>query len=74
MGSRMTIRDLLALTPNERIRFVEAIRDSIVEFPGGPKLSDAQRRELDAHFDAFRSDPDADLSWAMVKTRVIANA
>jgi putative addiction module component (TIGR02574 family) len=70
----MTIRDVMALSPTERAQFMAAVAECIEVAPETSRLSDAQRRELDAHLDAFSGDPDAGLSWAMLKTRIIPNA
>jgi putative addiction module component (TIGR02574 family) len=74
MGSKITISDVLAMSPAERILLVEAIWDSIAEFPEAVELTEAQRQELDARIEAYRSDPAAGSLWDLVKTRITHSA
>jgi len=48
MAAGLSIGDFLALSVAERILLVEDIWDSIASVPEAVKLTEAQRRELDA--------------------------
>jgi putative addiction module component (TIGR02574 family) len=70
MASGLSINDVLTLSVAERILLVEEIWDSIVRFPEALELTEAQRRELDARFDAYQKDPAAGSSWEAAKARI----
>jgi len=70
--SKISVADVLDLSVAERIQLVEDIWDSIAAVPGNPKLTDAQRVELDRRLEAHREDPDSGSPWDVVKQRVLA--
>ena len=70
MVAKLPISDLLSLSVAERILLVETIWDSIADFPGAVKLTEAQRHELDARLEAFHRDPTAGSPWESVKSRI----
>jgi putative addiction module component (TIGR02574 family) len=47
MANPITMKDILALSPAERIQLVEDIWDSLAEFPEAITLTEAQRQLLD---------------------------
>jgi putative addiction module component (TIGR02574 family) len=71
MPRKVSIADVLELSPAERIRLVEEIWDSIANVPESVELTDRQREELDLRLDAFRRDPGAGDPWSVVKARIM---
>ena len=71
MSKKVSIADVLELSPAERIRLVEEIWDSITDVPESVQLTDAQRVELDSRLDAYRRDPSAGDPWSAVKARIM---
>ena len=70
----MTIGHLMALSPAERVRFLESIRESLAEFPRRMHLSEAQRRELDAKLDVLRKEATEGSLWGFVKAGIVHDA
>jgi putative addiction module component (TIGR02574 family) len=70
MANRMSIADILTLSPAERIKLAEDIWDSLVTEPEALALSDDQRQELDARLEAYQSNPNAGSSWRTVLARI----
>jgi putative addiction module component (TIGR02574 family) len=70
MPDRISMADVLALSPAERIQLVEDIWDSLVVMPEALPLTDAQRQELDARLEAYRVDPHAGSPWKTVLARI----
>ena len=64
------LAEALALSPAERILFVQDIWDSIAADPGSVALSEAQRQELDARLAAHEQHPQAGAPWEDVRSRV----
>ena len=59
------------MTPEQRLRHVQALWDRIAENPDDVPVTDAQRDELDRRLAAHRADPDAALPWAAVKRDIL---
>lgn len=59
---------------NERIGLVEAIWDTIVAEPDQPKLSEAQKQELERRLAAHLASPEDVVSWEQVKAQALARA
>lgn len=62
------------LNPEERLRMIEALWDSLSEQPGNVPLTDAQRQELDRRLDDLeRSGPEG-IPWdevlQQIRTRI----
>ena len=53
------VAEILALPLEERVEFVEAIRDSISSVPEALPLTESQKEELDRRLAEYESDPDA---------------
>ena len=70
MSKKVSISDVLELTPAERLQLVEEIWDSIASVPESVEVTEAQRQELDRRIAAFRADPTAGDPWEVVKARV----
>jgi putative addiction module component (TIGR02574 family) len=64
---------LLQLPVEERLRLVEALWDSIAEFPEALELTTAQKQELDRRLAAYEKDPKAGVPWAELKQRLLAS-
>ena len=60
------LKEILDLSPAERIQLVQDIWDSISEFPGTSELSDEQKIELDSRLAELESNPQIGLSWEEV--------
>jgi len=73
MNSPAKISDLPSLSPEERIRLVEQIWDSIAQVPEAVELTEAQRRELDARLESYRNNPQDGSPWDVVKSRLSKN-
>lgn len=64
------VAEILALPLEERVEFVEAIRDSISSVPEALPLTEWQKEELDRRLAEYESDPDAGSSLEEVFARV----
>jgi putative addiction module component (TIGR02574 family) len=71
MVRKITMSDVLVLSPAERIQLVEDIWDSIAEVPEAVPLTEAQRMDLDARLAAYHADPGAGSKWEEVKARIL---
>ena len=69
--SKISIADVLDLSVAERIQLAEDIWDTIPKASEAPKITDAQRAELDRRLEAHRKNPDAGSPWADVKARIL---
>jgi len=72
MISDVELSSILKPPVSERIRFVEAIWDSITEHPEAISLGDAEREELDRRFADYLRNPDAGSPWSEVKARIVS--
>ena len=70
MAKKISISDVLALTPAERIELVGQIWDSIASEPESVELTDAQREELERRLAAYHVDSAAGDPWEIVKDRI----
>jgi putative addiction module component (TIGR02574 family) len=58
------------LSPEERLRLIEELWDSLTETPGAVPLNDAQREELDRRLDDLeRSGPEG-IPWDQVLEQI----
>jgi len=58
------------ISPEERLRMIEELCDSLSEQPGSVPLTDAQRQELDRRLDDLeRSGPEG-ISWEEVLEQI----
>ena len=61
----------LSLSPDERLRLIEQLWDSLVDERGNTlALSPEIRAELDQRLDAHRANPNETLSWSEIQRRV----
>jgi len=65
------IMDFSQLTVAERIQLAEDLWDSISEAPETLSLTDAQREELERRLQAYRSEPDATISWESLRQELL---
>ena len=68
---KISLADVLDLSVAERIQLAEDIWDTIPKASEAPKITDAQRAELDRRLEAHRKNPDAGSSWEDVKARIL---
>ena len=68
----VNLSEVLKLPLTERLKLVEAIWESIAEFPQALELTDAQREELDRRLEDYESDPDAGVPWSEVRARLLS--
>jgi putative addiction module component (TIGR02574 family) len=57
------LKEILDLSPAERIQLVQDIWDSISEFPGTSELSEEQKNILDRRLAELENNPHVGLSW-----------
>ena len=69
--SKISLTDVLDLSVAERIQLAEDIWDTIPKASEAPKLTEAQRAELDRRLETHRKNPDAGSSWEDVKARIL---
>lgn len=67
----ISLTDVLTLPVAERLKLVEAIWDSIAEFPEAIQLTPAQQAELDRRLDHYLSNPVSASPWPEVKARIL---
>jgi len=67
---KISMADVVALPVAERLRLVEAIWESISQFPDQVPLTPEQCAELDRRLLAYEQDRDAGDSWAAVRGRL----
>ena len=72
--SKISIADVLELSVADRIQLVEDIWDTIPQASEAPKLTDAQRGELDLRLEAHRKNPAAGSPWEDVKARILGRS
>ncbi|HTO83116.1 MAG TPA: addiction module protein [Methylomirabilota bacterium] len=70
--ARIELSELLDLPVSERLRLLEAIWDSIAEWPGTLPLTDAEREELDRRWVEYAKNPIAGSPWPEVKGRLLS--
>ena len=68
----VNLSELLQLPVEERLKLVEALWESIAEFPEALQLTPAQKQELDRRLAAYVRDPDAGVPWPELKARLLA--
>ena len=69
----VNLSELLQLPVEERLKLVEALWDSIAEFPEALELTAAQKQELDRRLAAYEQDPEAGVPWSELKARLLAS-
>lgn len=70
MDPKLSMDEIFALPPDERIRLVEAIWDSIAAEPEAVPVTDAQKREIQARLEEYRRDPSIAIPWEVARTRL----
>jgi putative addiction module component (TIGR02574 family) len=70
--NKATLRkELMELSPAERLEFVEELWDSLAP-EDLPPLTDEQMRELDRRYDSLVRDPARGSSWEDARSRLLA--
>jgi putative addiction module component (TIGR02574 family) len=72
MDITTTLKQITALSIQDRIRLVQAILDSIAAEQDYLDLTDSQKQELDRRIDDYEANPDNVLTWEEVKASVKA--
>ena len=70
--SKISLVDVLELSVAERIQLAEDIWDTIPKTSEAPKLTDAQRAELDRRLEAHQKNPKDGSPWEDVKERILS--
>ena len=63
--------DIHSLKPDERLRLIGDLWDSLRETPADVGLTEAQRAELDRRLDALESGRAKLVSWDEIKARLV---
>jgi putative addiction module component (TIGR02574 family) len=70
MRHKSLLDDVLTLSPQERLRLLEAVWDSLSADPSAIELTDAQRQELDERLRRHEENPRQGVSWDEVKHHI----
>lgn len=65
--------ELLELPATERLQLVEALWDSLVEFPEAVPVSVEVREELDRRLAAYYANPSSARPWAEIKAELFGS-
>jgi putative addiction module component (TIGR02574 family) len=74
MDITTTLKQIVALDIQDRIRLVQGILDSIAAEQVDLDLTEAQKQELDRRIDDYEANPDNVMTWAEVKASIKARA
>jgi putative addiction module component (TIGR02574 family) len=69
----LSTEDIQALSPDERLRLISALWESLVDSPEDVPLTDAQRQELDRRLDRYQRGLTRLHSWEDVRARIERN-
>ena len=69
--SVINISEVIKLPVQDRIRIVEAIWDSVAEYPEQVALMPWQTEELDRRFAAYQANPSEGIPWEEVKSHIL---
>jgi putative addiction module component (TIGR02574 family) len=72
MSSLMASLGIDRMSPAERIQLVGELLDSLERDAEPPRLTEAQKQELDRRLAALDANPGAVSSWEEVEARVLA--
>lgn len=72
MDITTTLKQITALSIQDRIRLVQAILESIATEQDYLDLTDSQKQELDRRIDDYEANPDNVLTWEEVKASIKA--
>jgi putative addiction module component (TIGR02574 family) len=67
----MSTIDLAKLSPEERLKLLEQLWDSLSETPEAIPMTDAQRAELDRRLDDLDRDGPVGIPWNEVLDRIL---
>ena len=68
------MREIRALSVEERIELADAIWDSVEEDGEDCDLTDAQKRELERRLAAYEANPDDVIPWEVVRQKLQAKS
>ena len=67
---RMSTIDITRLSPEERLRLLEVLWESLTPTPEAVPLTDAQREELDRRLDELDREGPIGIPWEEVLSRI----
>ncbi len=70
MDLSATLTEIRAMSPEDRIRLVQAIWDTIAADQDHPDLTEAQKQELDRRIAELDASPENVLTWEEIKAHV----
>jgi putative addiction module component (TIGR02574 family) len=70
MDITVTLKEITALSIEERIHLVQAIWDSIAVEQSYPDLTDGQKQELEHRIIDYEANPDDVLTWEDIKASI----
>jgi putative addiction module component (TIGR02574 family) len=70
--NKALLKELMELSPEERIQLAEDLWDSIAQ-DELPPLTDAQKKEIDRRIDEHERDPSTALPWEEVRKWLWSN-
>lgn len=70
MDFTATLNEIKSLSIEERIRFVQAIWDSIAAEQTYPDLTAAQKQEMDRRINDYETNPDNVMTWEEIKASI----
>ena len=66
------LSEVLKLSIQDRIIFVEDIWDSIAKVPESVELTEPQKKELDRRLKEYHKNPDVGSPWDEIKSKLLA--
>ena len=63
--------DIEKLSPEQRLRLIEELWESLRKTPGAIPLTPAQKQELDRRIDEYERGETETVPWSQVKRRVL---
>lgn len=70
MDFTATLNEIKSLSIEERIRFVQAIWDSIAAEQTYPDITAAPKQELDRRINDYETNPDNVMTWEEIKASI----
>lgn len=70
MDFTATLNEIKTLSIEERIRFVQAIWDSIAAEQAYTDITEAQKQELDRRNNDYEANPDNVMTWDEIKASI----
>lgn len=71
---KITVKDLVSLRRDERIRLMQELWDTLDEPDAAFELTEAQKAELDRRWKAYKRNPKRARSWDDVKADLLRDS